>query len=93
MEWNPIKLLLYDVLVGNPSAFEPALAYRLRTAQPTLTDDPIYFNIIYYSNINVCVPQFLWPLPFGWLVVLSVFKEDYLQIFKCVFFWLHGFCG
>ena len=36
---------------------------------------------------------FLWPLRFGWLLVLSFFKEDYLQIFKFVSFWLHGYCG
>ena len=26
-----------------------------------------------------------------WL--LGLYKEDYLQIFKCVSFWLHNFCG
>ena len=26
------------------------------------------------------------PLRFGWLLVLSLYKEDYLQIFKCVSF-------
>ena len=35
----------------------------------------------------------LWPLSFGWLLVLSLYTEDYLQIFKYVFFWLHGRCG
>ena len=35
----------------------------------------------------------LWPLHFGLLLVLSLHKEDYLQIFKCVSFWLHGFCS
>ena len=30
-------------LVGTPSAFGPELAYRLRVAQPTLMDVPIYF--------------------------------------------------
>ena len=25
--------------------------------------------------------------------ILSLYKEDYLQIFKCVSFWLHGCCG
>ena len=27
------------------------------------------------------------------MLVLGLNKEDYLQIFKCVSFWLHGFCG
>ena len=26
----------------------------------------------------------LWPLRFGWLLVLSLYKEEYLQMFKCV---------
>ena len=34
-----------------------------------------------------------WPLRFGWLFVLSLYKDNYLQIFKCVYFWLHGCCG
>ena len=28
-----------------------------------------------------------------WLLVLGLYKEDYLHIFKCVSFLLHGFCG
>ena len=31
--------------------------------------------------------------PFGKLLVLGLYEEDYLQIFKCVSFWLHSFCG
>ena len=29
---------------------------------------------------------FLWPLRFGWLLVIILYKEDYLQIFKFVSF-------
>ena len=60
------------LIVGTPSAFWPALAYRLRVAQPTLMDDPIYFwyTIIYYY-ICFCT-TFLWPPRFGWLLVLSL---------------------
>ena len=29
----------------------------------------------------------------GWLLVLDLYNEDYLQIFKCVYFWLYSFCG
>ena len=36
---------------------------------------------------------FLWPLRLVWLLVCCLYKEVYLQIFKCVFFWLHGCCG
>ena len=47
----------------------------------------------YYITIYVCVPHFLLPLRFGWLLVLGLYKEDYLQIFKRVSFWLYGCCG
>ena len=30
----------------------------------------------------VCVPHFITSL-LGWLVVISLYEEDYLQIFKC----------
>ena len=33
---------------------------------------------------------FLWPLRLVWLLVCCLYKEVYLQIFKCVSFWLHG---
>ena len=66
--------------------------YRLRVAQPTLMDAPIFLIYFLYYYICLCT-TFLWPLRFGWLLVLSLYKEDYLQIFKCVSFWLHGYCG
>ena len=79
-------------LVGTPTAFGPELAYRLRVVQPTLMDVPIHFDILLYYYICLCT-TFIWPLGFGWLLVLSLFKEDYLQFFKCVSFWLHGGCS
>ena len=80
------------LLVGTPSAFWSELAYRLRVAQPTLMDVPIYFW--YTILVLTCLCNtFIWPLQFGWLLVLSLCKEDYLQIFQCVSFWLHGCCG
>ena len=30
---------------------------------------------------------------FGWLLDLDLHKEDYLQIFRYVSFWLYSFCG
>ena len=80
------------LLVGTPSAFGAELAYRLRVAQPTLMDVPIYFWYTILVLICLCY-TFLWPLRFGWMLVLSLYKEDYLQFFKCLFFWLHGCCG
>ena len=46
------------LLVGTPSAFEPKLAYRLRVAQPTLMDVPL-FLIYFYITIYVCVLYFM----------------------------------
>ena len=37
--------------------------------------------------------RYLLPLRLGWLLVCCLYKEVYLQIFKCVSFWLHGCCG
>ena len=45
------------LLVGTPSAFGPELAYRLRVAQPTLMNAPI-FLIYFYITIYVYVPHF-----------------------------------
>ena len=33
------------------------------------------------------------PRRLDWLLVLSLYKEDYLQFFKCVSFWLQGCCS
>ena len=86
---NPRPLWL---LVRTHSAFGPEPAYRLRVAQPTLMDVPIYFW--YTITVPICLYNtFLWPLRFGWLLFLGLYKEDYLQIFNCVSFWLHGCCG
>ena len=52
------------LLVGTPSACGPELAYRLRVAQPTLMDVPIYFwyTIILLSMFvyNICMTSPLW---------------------------------
>ena len=54
---------------------------------------PYIFLIYYYITISyVCVPH-LYDLRFGWLLVLSLYKEDYLHIFKCVSFWSRDCCG
>ena len=36
---------------------------------------------------------FLLPLRLVWLLVCCLYKEVYLQFFKCMSFWLHGCCG
>ena len=45
-----------------------------------------------FITLHACV-IIVRPLHFIWLLVLGLCKEDYLQMFKCVSFWLHGFCG
>ena len=55
----------------------------------------IYFLIYYFITSDVCV-MVLWPLHFGWLLVLGLNKYDYLQM--CVVFitqllWLVGRSG
>ena len=46
-----------------------------------------------FDECSCLCNTFLWPLCFGLVLVLSLYKEDYLQCLKCEFFWLHGFCG
>ena len=77
------------LLVGTASVFGPELEYRLRVLQHTLMDVPT----VYIFDILLYYYTFLWPVRFGWPLVLSLHKEDYLQIFKCVSFWLHGCCS
>ena len=85
------------LLVGTPSAFGPELAYRLRIAQPTLNlmDVPIYFwyTIIHVILLYMFVYHIFMTSPLWLAVGPQSLKEDYLQIFKCVSFWLHESCG
>ena len=37
--------------------------------------------------------MFVCCISLDWLLVFGLYKEDYLQIFKCVSFWLHSFRG
>ena len=71
------------LLVGTHPAFGPELAYRLRVAQPTLMDVPTFFwyLILPYTNVFFFTTV-LWFLRFGWLLVLSLYKDDYLHIFN-----------
>ena len=71
------------LLVGTPSAFGPALAYRLRAAQPSLLNVPIYF---WYTIIllSLFVYHIFITSPL-WLAVVSLYKEGNLQFFlMCV---------
>ena len=49
--------------------------------------------MIYYNQIEQCGSYFVWYLRLGLLLVYVLYKEDYLQILRCVSFWLHSFYG
>ena len=79
------------LLVWTPLVLGPELASR-RAEHSLLWRMPLYIFLIYvFITVHVCVIIFM-AAP-SWLLVLGLYKEDYLQIFKCVSFWLHGFCG
>ena len=87
--WSPSPLIV------SRDSFSLWTWARVQTARSTayFNGCPYIFDILaLYYYICLCT-TFLWPLCFGWLLVLSLYKEDYLQIFKCVSFWLHGCCG
>ena len=69
---------------------DPRPILLIETARSTayiLMDGTRYFDILLYYYICVCT-TFLWPLCFGWLLVLSRYKEDSLQFSKCVTFYM-----
>ena len=81
------------LLVGTPSAIRPELAFSRAEHSLPYSDVTIYIFAILYLSSMLYVYRFLWPLRLGWLLVCCLYKEVYLQIFKCMSFWLHGCCG
>ena len=81
------------LLVGTPSAIGPELAFSRAEHSRPYSDVAKYIFDIYYLLTMLCVYWFLWPLRLVWLLVCCLYKEVYLQIYKCVSFWLHGCCG
>ena len=81
------------LLVGTPSAIRPELVFSRAEHSLPYSDVTIYIFAISYLSSMLYVYRFLWPLRLGWLLVWCLYKEVYLQIFKRVFFWLHGCCG
>ena len=81
------------LLVGTPSAIRPELAFIRAEHSLPYSDVTIYIFAISYLSSMLYVYRFLWPLRLGWLLVCCLYKEVYLQIFKCMSFWLHGCCG
>ena len=73
--------------------FGPELAYRLRVAQPTLMDVPI-FLIYFYVTIYVCVPHFYdLSVLVGCCSSVSIRGIIYKFLNVCPFDRLHGCCG
>ena len=81
------------LLVGTPSGIRPELAFSPAEHSLPYSDVTIYIFAILYLSSMLYVYRFLWPLRLGWLLVCCLYKEVYLQIFKCMSFWLHGCCG
>ena len=81
------------LLVGTLSAIRPELAFRRAEHSLSYSDVTVYIFDIWYLLPMLYVYRFLWPLRLGWMLVCCLYKEVYLQIFKCVSFWLHGCCG
>ena len=81
------------LLVGTPSAIRPELAFSRAEHSLPYSDVTIYIFAILYLSSMLYVYRFLWPLRLGWLLVCCLYKEVYLQIFKCMSFSLHGCCG
>ena len=81
------------LLVGAPSAIIPELAFSRAEHSRPYSDVAKYIFDIYYLLIMLFVYCFLWPLRVVWLLVCCLYKEVYLQVFKCVSFWSHGCCG
>ena len=85
---GPYLLPLW-LLVVTPSAIRLELASRRAENSLSYSDVTRYDYIWYKIFITyvVCV-SILWPLRLVWLLVCCLHKEVYLQIFKCVSFWL-----
>ena len=81
------------LLVGTPSAIIPELAFSRAEHSRTYSDVAKYIFDIFHFLTMLFVYWLLWPLRLVWLLVCCLYKEVYLQIFKCVSFWLHGCCG
>ena len=80
------------LLVGTPLVLGPELASR--RAEHSHSGGCLYMFLIYcFYHLTCLCYNFLWPLRLSWLLVLGLYKEGYLHIFKCVSFLLHGFRG
>ena len=81
------------LLVGTPSSIIPELAFSRAEHSRPYSGAAKYIFDIYFLLTMLFVYWFLWPLRLVWLLVCCLYEKVYLQIFKCVSFWLHGCCG
>ena len=78
------------LLIWTPSVLGPELASRQ-------AEHSVFWRVtLYIFDILILSPymsvRIFMASPLRWLLVLVLYKEDYLQMFKCVSFWLHSFC-
>ena len=65
----------------------------LQLLRPNSSYLPCLYSTFHLGYPLVLSRFYLWPLCLVWLLVCCLYKEVYLQIFKCVSFWLFGWCG
>ena len=81
------------LLVGTPSAIRPELPSRRAEHSLPYLDVTIYYIFCYIIFIIYSLSESIFMTsPLGLLLVCCLYKDFYLQIFKCVSFWLHGCC-
>ena len=85
-----LKISLIKKIYVCPQCCVHELAFsRVEHSRP-YSDVAKYIFDIWYLLTMLFVCWFLWPLRLLWLLVCCRYKEVYLQIFKCVSFWLQG---
>ena len=81
---NPVSKVYWTINVNESCC---TIIFKLAEHSLPYSDVTIYIFAISYLSSMLYVYRFLWPLCLGWLLVWSLYKEVYLQIFKRVFFW------
>ena len=85
--WSPSPLIVGRVSFG----LWTWARVQLRVPRPALMDVPMCF---WYTIIHVllftCVYHIFITSPLCWLLVLSLYRDDCLQMFGCMSLWLHG---
>ena len=88
--WSPLHMIV------SQDSFGLWTWARVHTARRTayFNGCPYNYTFIYnYITIFVGIPHFYDIPRSGWLLVLSLYEADYLQIFQCVSFCLPCYCS